>query len=84
MCGACAGLGFCGRGYVWVGWAWQGPHDLVLEVVDDQREVDVHYLAATGHQQLQREDVALTLQELPYQVLAVRWEPTRMQRGQSA
>lgn len=82
----------CWAGVLWVcvsrvGWAWQagpGPHDLVLEVVDDQREVDVHDLAAMGHQQLHGEDVTLMLQGVPHHVLAGRREPTRMERGQSA
>lgn len=74
--GVCVfGLGGHGR---------QGPHDLVLEVVDDQREVDVHYFVAMGHQQLHGEDVTLMLQGLPHHVLAGRREPTRMERGQSA
>lgn len=60
-----------------------GPHDLALEVVDDQREVEVEYMAALGHQQLQGEEVTFMLQELLRHVLGGRWELTRMDRGQT-
>lgn len=61
-----------------------GPHNLALEVVDDHWEVDIQHVAALGHEQLQGEDVTLTLQELPHCVLGGRWEPTRTERGPSA
>lgn len=43
----------------------ESPHNVALEVVDDQREVGFEHRVAPGHQQLQRKDIALTLQELP-------------------
>lgn len=71
-----------GMGVVWAGRS-VGPHNLALEVVDDQREVEVEYMAALGHQQLQGEDVTFMLQELLRHVLGGRRESTRMDRGQT-
>lgn len=60
-----------------------GSHNLVLEIVDDHWEVGVEHVMALGHEQLQGENVTLTLQEFPYRVLGGSGRPTRLEKGQS-
>lgn len=50
------------------------PHHLALEVVNDQREVGVQQVATLGHQEFQRKDIALLLQEFAHCVLGGRPE----------
>lgn len=43
----------------------QGPHNLALEVVNNQGQVDIKHLATPGHKQLQGKDITFLFQELP-------------------
>lgn len=55
---------------MWRVWqAGQGPHYLALEVVDNQRQVDIEHFSTPGHEQLQGEDITFLFQELPDCVL---------------
>lgn len=73
--------GLCGHswGAVWGNLGVSpGAHNVGLEVVDDHGEVDVQYTVTLRHEQLHRECITLSLQELLHLVL----EPTEMGTGQ--
>ena len=42
------------------------PHHPALEVVNDQREVGVQQVTTLGHQEFQRKNVTLLLQEFAH------------------